>query len=100
MRKIYKYILDATLQIVMPTEAVIFTVVFQKRDLCIWAVVDTDQQGETTRVFNVYGAGHVIDELSNVWNQVFLGTAFSPDGLVFHISEVRGVLDEILPTTI
>ncbi len=77
-----KYILPGsdTCEVEMPQAAQILSVAFQGDDLCIWALVDSRQSSK--RGFYVRGTGHPANAMRD---KRFVGTAFHPAGLVFHV---------------
>lgn len=88
METIYKYVLpvDDTAVIEIPLGSKILSVAFQGEDLCLWAIVTADSPSRppVRRTFHVRGTGHPAD---GIRHKSFLGTAFHPAGLVFHVFE-------------
>jgi hypothetical protein len=86
---IWKFVLQArTFQtIAMPEQAQILCAAAQGEDICIWAKVKPDAPYET-RDIEVYGTGHPMSENSNR-SKSYIGTAFLPTGLVFHVFELK-----------
>jgi hypothetical protein len=85
MEAVYKYVLgaDDTSVVEMPQGAKILSTAFQGDDLCVWALVGVGRQ-TNKRVFHVRGTGH---DARWMRSKTFVGTAFHPAGLVFHVFE-------------
>lgn len=86
MKTIYKYELrmDDTASIKMPEGAKILCVKTQNGNPCIWALVDTEVQGEY-RSFVIFGTGHDVENEGE-----YIGTfLIDSDSLVFHVFEVQ-----------
>jgi hypothetical protein len=58
----------------------ILSTAFQGETLCVWALVDKDEDTLVDYTFYIYGTGHDIVDYSGS----FIGTAFI-DSLVFHV---------------
>jgi hypothetical protein len=93
MNTVYKYTLDPPeepwylVEVELPMGAQLLSVAFQGLDLCLWAAVDTDSPTERRR-FRLAGTGH---DLAPHWPILsFIGTAYHPDGYVFHVFEIHG----------
>lgn len=90
-KAVYKYELpvDDEVSVLLPKGAEVLSVAFQRDTLCIWALVDTDTTIVGYRVFAIRGTGHPADGLGGhgALTTTFLGTAFHPLGLVFHVWE-------------
>jgi hypothetical protein len=89
MKTVYKYSLGkqgrATVKI--PEGAKVLHVAVQREDICLWALVDTEQPS-VERTFTVYGTGH---EAFEATDQNYVGTFLIDNGLfVFHVFEVTG----------
>ena len=95
MRKIYKYsIQDNSLigghpaEIVIPKKAQILRVAYQRREIYLWAVVETENDTET-RKFKIYATGHELYESPE--NLRHIETILSDgESFVWHIFEVLG----------
>lgn len=89
LKTIWKYLLNVTdgdQELQLPVGAKIFSVDSQRGILCIWALVDPDEDLEK-RVFRVHGTGHPIADSEKL---KFLGTCVVlNDSLVWHIFEVK-----------
>ena len=90
--RIFKYAaplseIDDFVEVEMPTEAKIVSVINQRETLAIYAQVFDYDSTKQVRRFRVAGTGHPIDDLGV--NARFLGTvSFRGGGLVFHVWEV------------
>lgn len=87
MKTIWKFTLkpDTITHLEMPKEAKILTVQAQNNDVCMWAIVDTDNAIEE-RKFEIYGTGHNLPEA--ILHQEYIGTLQLYNGtLVFHLFE-------------
>lgn len=68
----------------MPKGSDLLTVEIQDGCPHLWVAVDPDRETET-RVFAVYGTGHIINRYNK---KKFIGTVFLNNGLVFHVFEM------------
>ena len=85
---IYKYVLnvDDKQQVSIPLDAEILSVQMQGESLCMWALIDTENEPEN-RTFEIFGTGHSIHWEMGV-ERKFISTFQIPSrGLVFHIFE-------------
>lgn len=84
MQTIYKYTLQITgKQIVpMPYNSEIIAVKNQDGNLCLWAIVETDNEVRPTYEIEIFGTGHPIDK--NIFRE-FIDTCVMPNGLVWHV---------------
>lgn len=87
MTVIYKYPLELADEVLVeaPTLARWRTVsmqagVYGSRHLCVWAEVDPSRPA-VGYLFHIYGTGHPMRST----NQHYIGTAFDPIGLVWHV---------------
>ncbi len=80
MRKIFKYPIRLTpLQdIEIPEGAYFLDVQLQEKQICIWAIVDTEREKEQHKIV-IRGTGHDVQEDID-----YLGTV-QQDGYVWHI---------------
>lgn len=95
MKTIHKYQLQITdaQTIKMPRWAELLSAQFQGENLCVWALVNTEEDVMEDRVFRIFGTGHEIDvEIEdperdfNYGSFKFLATAQQPTiPLVWHI---------------
>ena len=70
----------------MPKDAELLPVQVQKGQVCIWAIVNSENEYED-RYFHIYGTGHDIP-VDILRSGIFLGTFQLHDGdLVFHMFE-------------
>jgi hypothetical protein len=86
MKTIYKYPLaiSDSQAVLMPINAQILSVQFQREDLCLWAVVDPEEK-KHARVFHIVGTGHLVPPPEKVR---FIGTVQQFNGkLVWHVFE-------------
>lgn len=85
MRTIYKYPLQVAdvQEVVLPSGAYMLSAQMQSGNLCLWALVDTNECLET-RTVCMYGTGHRVNQAVEAMQ--FLGTVQMADGgLVFHL---------------
>jgi len=84
MKTIYKYNLEITdRQIVeMPYNSEIIAVKNQGDDLCLWAIVETENEVRPTYEIEIYGTGHPMDK--DIFTE-FIETCVMPNGLVWHV---------------
>jgi hypothetical protein len=85
VKTVYKYPLRlADAQAVqLPKGARILTAQFQGEQLCLWAMVDTDQDEMQKREIRIHGTGHPI---SNVDALRYIGTVQQFGGsLIWHV---------------
>mgnify|MGYP000965629744 CR=1 FL=1 len=90
MFKVYKYEIKSGeyQDLLMPKGAKILTVQVQGRSVCIWALVNPDNELESRR-FLIAGTGHAIE--GSVDNLLYIGTfqiTWEIFPLVFHVFEV------------
>lgn len=89
MQTIYKYplkVYEKYNSIQMPKGAKVLSAAFQGREIMLWALVDTDNAGET-RYFKVFATG----EDSGAYDEkmlMFIDTIFI-DQFVFHVFEYK-----------
>jgi hypothetical protein len=84
MKTVFKYEINPlNAQTILPKHAEILTVAFQRQNLFMWCLVDTDYPVEA-REFHVFGTGH---EIQQGVNYSYIGTGFMDIGLVFHVFE-------------
>lgn len=92
MKTIYKYPLEwADKQaIAMPKGAKILSVQWIRGQVCIYALVDTDEKTCEAHQFLIIGTGHLIRPNTEPAVHYFLGTVHNEDqSLVFHIFEKK-----------
>lgn len=81
MTQVWKFpIVSMDNAVQMPLGAKILSTAFQREELQIWAAVDPTQP-KGVRNIRVVGTGHDAPDLDGT----FVGTAFHPLGLVFHV---------------
>jgi len=88
MKTIYKYKLEIIdhQTVMMPIGAIILSANVQYKNICIWAVVDTDKIEEPREII-IRGTGHPM----LIRNYKFIDTLFINNGkLVFHVFEALG----------
>lgn len=86
MITVYKYKIDPELYpIDMPKGAQVLSVKFQGDELFLWAKIDTKAKTEK-RQFKVFGTGRQMPIDMGI-DCIFIGTAHTEDGLVFHVFE-------------
>jgi len=69
----------------MPVDAKILCTATQGQQVCLWALVDSDQKKMETRRIRIYGTGHPIDEP----NLEYIGTYQLMDGrFIGHVFEI------------
>lgn len=84
MKTIWKYELEGSCSIKMPTGAEVLSVQVQRDVICLWALVDPEAEGEARR-FLIHGTGHSVPDVP----LRFLGTTmFGQGALVFHVFEL------------
>jgi len=83
MRAVWKYNLKITesQHVVMPIDAMLLSVQFQRGFLTLWALVDDERPNER-REFLIFGTGHPINHSAKMLT--YVGTA-QQDGLVWHV---------------
>lgn len=86
-RTIYKYEISPKMDLVIPAGSKILSVHSQGESIFLWTLVDTTVKEVETRKIRVFGTGHAISDGIDL---NFLGTAFLPSGLVFHVFEEIG----------
>lgn len=82
MKIVYKYPLkvEDEQELNLPFGAVVLSANFQGEALCIWALVDMDEDFVKKQIIYIHGTGHpIIEENSRFINTVFI------DSLVFHV---------------
>ena len=86
MKQIRKYSLlnKNDKQFVMPKGSEILTVQRQKDDICVWALVDLEEEVLVSRSFIIYGTGENINE--NFQHSYLATVQF--DGYVYHVFEL------------
>lgn len=73
-------------RIQMPKGAKVLTVQRQGDQACLWAIVN--EQAETeTRVFDVYGTGNPMPDLTDSETRTYIGT-FQVAFFVWHVFEI------------
>jgi hypothetical protein len=85
MKTIWKFPLAGGQQkhrISMPKGAKVLTAQLQNNDITLWAEVNDNKEKET-RVFEVYGTGHEMNE----YDLDYIGTVQDNSGLVWHVYE-------------
>lgn len=84
MKTIYKYNLEITdRQIVkMPYNSEIISVKNQGNSLCLWAMVETNNEVRPTYEIEIFGTGNPIEK--DVFRE-FIDTCVMPNGLVWHV---------------
>lgn len=86
MKTIWKYQLEITDQatLLMPQGAQILCVQVQRNEVCLWALVEPDNNNEP-RDIRIYGTGHPVEDAQQL---TYVGTFQLHDGaLVFHVFE-------------
>lgn len=72
--------------VILPKHAIIKHVDFQNDDLCMWAIVDENEEDQEERFFEMYGTGHDIN--TPIMQLNHLKTFLSKGGMfVFHLFE-------------
>lgn len=92
MKTIYKYPLEWADEqaIAMPKGAKILSVQWIRGQVCIYALVDTDEKTCEAHQFLIIGTGHLIRPNTEPAAHYFLGTVHNEDqSLVFHIFEKK-----------
>lgn len=86
MRTIWKFTfkLNSVVEVQMPDRARVIHVGEQNGLLCLWAMVDTENQ-LTARRFRIFGTGHPLS--TDVKESHFIGTVFQSI-YVWHVFEV------------
>jgi len=82
MHTIYKYALNVENKQILklPLGSKILSTAFQEDTLCIWALVDKDEDFLESYKIYIYGTGH---DIGNIYVS-FIGTVFTGN-LVFHV---------------
>ena len=82
---IYKYSIAkfGITPVLMPKNSEILTAKMQSEHLCIWAIIDTEQEMVERKLF-CYGTGHPIPD--SVTKENHIGTVMD-DGMVWHVFE-------------
>ena len=85
MKTIYKYNLriSDSQYIDLPINSEILSVKNQGDNLCLWALVDTDEDSNTTYEIEIFGTGNEIYD--NTTFREFIDTCVMPNGLVLHL---------------
>jgi ACT domain-containing protein len=84
---IYKYVLKQVLfqTVSMPKHAKILTVQMQREDICIWALVDKEEERTEERRIKIVGTGHEIHTDIGT----YIGTIQMDNGsLVWHVFDL------------
>lgn len=86
MKTIWKYKLAPEIELEVPTRREFLTVHAQGEDIFLWMKVDTIYYPQYFNKIKIrcFGTGH---EMPNDKELSYLGTAFLPNGLVFHVFE-------------
>ena len=86
MKTIYKYELQIVeRQLVgFPTGAIILSVKNQQDSLCLWALVDTEEELITCYEIEIFGTGNPVYENDKTFRE-FIDTCVMPNGLVWHV---------------
>lgn len=90
-KAIYKYILkpDTEQQILVSEDHTILSAAVQREEICVWALIDPDQEQDHTIWIHSFTTGAEFDE-SIPKNTKFLGTCLLNNGsLVFHVFAER-----------
>ena len=85
---VFKYVIPANdvATIRMPINSELLTVHAQRNDICLWALVDPDEQRTEDVTFRIAGTGHI---LAN-GKFFYIGTVFFAEAqLVFHVFEAK-----------
>ena len=95
MRTVWKYALpvqDEIIEVEMPKGAEILHVDTQREQVCLWALVESEQEKEIRR-FRIHGTGHPLaNNAGTGYNtyDTYVGTSIHLDGmLVWHVFEVK-----------
>jgi len=86
MKTIFKYqlVVEDSQTIKIPKGGDILSLQVQHGIPCLWILVDTEQKEKESRVFEMYGTGHIIHD----YNKKYIGTFIIRKGLlVFHVFE-------------
>ena len=86
MKKIYKYNLDITDRqlLELPKGSEILSVKNQGDNICLWALVNSEEQSKEVFEIEIFGTGHDIYENEKT-ERKFIDTCVMPNGLVWHI---------------
>jgi len=86
MKTIWKFPLEPRNHsaIEMPKGARIIAVQTQQDEVCLWALLDSEEKGKKIRKFAIFGTGHHIADLEG---KKYIGTVQQSSGLVWHIFE-------------
>lgn len=85
MKKIYKYPLNLVEHqfISLPVGAKPLAVKMQREDVCLWALIDAENEMETKSVY-IFGTGNPIEE--DLTDATYLGTVLmAQDAFVWHV---------------
>lgn len=86
MKKIYKYplIIEGEQLIDVPLGAQLLTAQVQHEVVCIWAIIDSNEEQRESRTIDIFGTGHPM----SMATRKYLGTVQLCEGsLVFHVFE-------------
>lgn len=92
MKTIYKYPLEFLDEqtYAMPKGANILSVKWVRGQICIYALIDTDENMCEVRKFLIIGTGHIIKPNTTPATHYFIGTVHNEDqSLVFHVFEKK-----------
>lgn len=92
IRKIWKYPLNTVdEQIVrLPKGAILLTVATIHDNVCMYALVDPNEQVCEPRIIRLYGTGHELKEDDTTVSHRYLGSCITMGGaLVWHVFEVE-----------
>lgn len=86
-KTIYKYVLKVTdhQEVTLPVGATILSVQVQREAVCLWAMVDPEEEMGKDHTIEIYRTGHPVEHPEGLH---FIGTVQLLDGrLVFHVFE-------------
>lgn len=92
MKTIYKYPLQLCDEqtIAMPKNASILSAQWVRGEICIYAVVDTEEKMSEPHQFLIVGTGHPIHPNTPPKDHYFLGSVHNDDqSLIFHVFEKK-----------
>lgn len=81
MITIYKYLVGNG-KVELPKYSTILKVAFQRSQLCVWALIETDIVETETYTFKIYGTGWEAADLT--LRDIFIDTIFEGD-FVWHV---------------
>ena len=86
MKKIYKYTLNIEDRqgLEMPTGAKILSAKNQGDNICLWALVDTEEKMTMTYEIEIFSTGNPVYENDKTFRE-FIDTCVMPNGLVWHL---------------